>query len=41
MESKEAFAKHVVNLKDEGERRQALLGLKPTLEICLKRLGVI
>jgi len=40
VDSKKSFCMYVTNL-DKEERISALASLKPTLEICLKRLGVI
>ncbi len=41
LEKKEPLAKHVCGLADEAKRKQALDGVKPTLEECLKKLELL
>jgi AAA ATPase domain len=39
LENKEELAEHVTSIRDEVDRKRVLLGVKPTVEECLKKLG--
>lgn len=41
LEKKEALAKHAVEILPKSERVRVLAGIKPTLEECLKKLGLL
>ncbi|MBI3777159.1 MAG: hypothetical protein HY273_16715 [Gammaproteobacteria bacterium] len=41
LKKKEALAKYVCSLADEAEKKRALDGVKPTMEECLKKLGLL